>query len=61
MPLGWALDPDDSYDGLSAGWADLGWPAVGSHGMCLHPHVFLLAVCWVAVILGDVSGASPGI
>ena len=53
-----ALEVDDSCEGLSARWTDLGWAAVGSH---FHPHVFLLVVNLVAVILGGASGASSGI
>ena len=56
--LGQALEVDDSCDGFSARWTDLGWVAVGS---CFHPHVFLRVVNLFVVILGGASGASSGI
>ena len=61
MPLGQALEFDDSRDGLSARWTDMGWAVVGSREWCLHPHVFLLVVCLLVLVMCDVCGASPGI
>ena len=46
-----ALEFDESRDGISALWIELGWAVAGSREWCLHPHVFFLAVCLCAVSL----------
>ena len=61
MPLGQALEFDDSCDGLSARWTDMGWAAVGSREWCLHPHVCLLVVCLLVLVMCDACGAGAGI